>query len=1192
MSVHDVPTPECTASSLRYDRSSDSVRVATAMTRPASKDDDISTAGEEEDQSESSTDASGGQGAPAVVAVMVASDPGDWFETTLESLGSVEYDNFAVLVIDNAGSEDLASRIASIIPSAFVKTLDSDRGFSAAANQVLTSVEGAAFYLFLHDDIALAPDAVTEMVAEAFRSNAGIVGPKMVDWDDHRVLRSVGTRVDPFGFSSSISEPGELDQAQHDTAREVFAVSDAAVLVRADLFDEIGGFDADIPFFGEAVDLCWRAHLVGASVVFAPSAIVAHRERFDERRRVTNRQRLEIRHEARTMLRNYSLRRLLWITPIAFVLSVVELLGSAVMGKFDRSVDIAAAWFWNLGNLPSLVASRRKIRRIRRVPDRDYMRLMRQGSSRLRNLVRGGDRDHAFRSLASSGRGYIREARSRSRRGGVMLFLLAIVLLAYGSRGLIFGVLPSLREIPTLGRSGGRMVAEWFHGWREVGLGEPSVGPSGVPIAGVLSWLLFGSVSAARRLLIIGSVLIGVVGAWKLLGNRVSTASRAAVLTGYSLSPVILGAVGGGRFAAMVTYAVAPWALRLVARGSRVAPFADDASTVESMESATGPSSDRAVSYDADGPSTATVGDPWRSAAVLGLLFTVVGSFTVLGMFLIVDILLITGVVVAVMSNRRGGLHMLWLTAIGGIGALLVLSPWLYTALRHGDASTLTGLFQTATPAPSVSRIITGSVGSVRSGALGWGLVIAAVLPLAVARASRLAWSVAAWIITLTAWLGAVLVASAGGFGGSGLELLLIPATLGIALALGMGVLSFEEDVLGRDFGVQQILATGALVAGLVGLIPIVIATTDGRWFQPAGDFDAALEPLDATGGFRTLWIGDADVIPVAGWMLGDSGLALGTSVGLDPTLSDRHRSDGGDGVALLTEVIEAAIDGQTSRLGRVLGPMGIRYVVVVDRSSPVPFSREQVPMPASVVNALQSQLDLVSIDVNPAMATFRVENAWPLRSADEGDIDGDLLFATGSDSIRAQLWASSSAPEAVLGRRVGTKFRGDVPDGSTVIQATTGDPGWTLTADGNEVQRSGFRGWAQMFDIGEDGSGGGSVAVRLAWRTPLSFRLLQLVQLAALVVMVALVGLRGRRGLRVSAVTSTPDGDGDGALVSIGPDGLVAHEDRVAPEDDRTDAADTEAVAVGTTDVDADDLDPGGSGSNDSDGGRSETDE
>ena len=40
-------------------------------------------------------------------------------------------------------------------------------------------VEGAAFFLLCHDDVALDPDAVHKLVEESFRSNAGVVSPEV-----------------------------------------------------------------------------------------------------------------------------------------------------------------------------------------------------------------------------------------------------------------------------------------------------------------------------------------------------------------------------------------------------------------------------------------------------------------------------------------------------------------------------------------------------------------------------------------------------------------------------------------------------------------------------------------------------------------------------------------------------------------------------------------------------------------------------------------------------------------------------------------------------------------------------------------------------------------------------------------------------------------------------------------------------
>ena len=86
------------------------------------------------------------------------------------------------------------------------------------------------------------------MVEEAYRSNAGIVGPKVVDRDHPDILLEVGMSVDHYGVPFSGIEPDEVDQEQHDGVRDVFYVSHTAMLVRADLFHELGGFDpATVP---------------------------------------------------------------------------------------------------------------------------------------------------------------------------------------------------------------------------------------------------------------------------------------------------------------------------------------------------------------------------------------------------------------------------------------------------------------------------------------------------------------------------------------------------------------------------------------------------------------------------------------------------------------------------------------------------------------------------------------------------------------------------------------------------------------------------------------------------------------------------------------------------------------------------------------------------------------------------------
>ena len=197
--------------------------------------------------------------------------PASGSSAALASLAAQDYPALSVLVLDNARrrrpDRPDRGRAADRVRAPAPREPSASR---PRPTRRCSTVEGATFLLFCHDDVVLDPDAVRVMVEEAYRSNAGIVGPKLVDYDHPEVLLEVGMTVDHYGVPFSAIEPGEIDQEQHDGVRDVFFVSHAAMLVRADLFRELGGFDVDTAPGSDDIDLCWRARLAGARVLVAP----------------------------------------------------------------------------------------------------------------------------------------------------------------------------------------------------------------------------------------------------------------------------------------------------------------------------------------------------------------------------------------------------------------------------------------------------------------------------------------------------------------------------------------------------------------------------------------------------------------------------------------------------------------------------------------------------------------------------------------------------------------------------------------------------------------------------------------------------------------------------------------------------------------------------------------------------------
>ena len=218
------------------------------------------------------------------------------FDDTLASIAAEDHGAFSILVIDDGSIDPVTARVVAIVPSAFVRRHDEPVGYGAAANLVQQMVSGASFFVFCHDDVALAPDAIRLLARESVRSGSAIVGPKLVGWHDHERLLAVGVGMDRAGNAVPLVEHHERDQGQHDLPREVVATPGAAMLVRADAFAALGGFDAALtspisfddrtsgdldpvslgPDLGEDLDLCSRARIAGYTLAVEPTARVAH----------------------------------------------------------------------------------------------------------------------------------------------------------------------------------------------------------------------------------------------------------------------------------------------------------------------------------------------------------------------------------------------------------------------------------------------------------------------------------------------------------------------------------------------------------------------------------------------------------------------------------------------------------------------------------------------------------------------------------------------------------------------------------------------------------------------------------------------------------------------------------------------------------------------------------------------------
>jgi len=992
---------------------------------------------------------------PPVVAVVVTHDPGPWFEETLRSFGAQTYKALSVLVIDAASAVDPTPRIAEVLPSAYVRRLDTNPGFGAVANEVLDAVEGAAFHLVCHDDVALDPNAVRALVEEAFRSNAGIAGPKLVAWTDPGELRQVGASVDKTGVMAPYAEPGELDQEQHDAVRDVFVVPGACTLVRADLFGELGGFDAGIDYLGEDLDLCWRAHLAGARVVVVPSARVRHVEALGRRRDTDDRRRLQARHRVRTLLSCYRPFHLLRVLPQALFLTVVEALYGLLSGHTDHARDVLGAWTWNLRRIGDIRSKRKAIRRTRAVPDSEVRELQVRGSARLTAFVRGqlGRSDDRLAVLARTGRGLFGGLRTRSARAVLVTGAAVVLLVVLGTRNLVLRPIPAVGELAAFPDSPTTLLRAWTSGWWPAGLGSSAPAPTGLGLLGAAGWLVGGATGFLRKLLILGLLPGGALGAWRL-GRRIgSLRSGVAAVVVYAAIPVPYNALASGSWGGLALYAAAPWLLIQLARASRLAPF--------------------------DGPGRAEaipVRSVQRDVLATGLLLALVGAFV--PFVVVVAVVVAVALVLAslVCGTVRGSARVLGVAAGGALLAAALHLPWTLDLVRPGAGWTALvgpGMGTGQAGALPVAHLLRFQSGPFGATPLGWAFLVAAALPVLIGRGWRLEWAVRAWFVALACW-GLLWAGQEGRLPVEPppAEVLLAPAAAALAFAAALGMVAFEVDLPGYRFGWRQALSAAAAAAVVLGILPLVPGVVDGRWQVPGGDLRRPLATVlerDGRAPSRVLWVGDPEVLPVAGWPLDDR-LSYGTSEGV-PSLRERWAGSDDGATGLLADSLRLAAERRTSRLGALLAPMGVRYVVVPQRDTPTAFRGKSRPAPSSLTTTLAEQLDLTRVESDPALTVYR-NTAW-------AGMVTTLPTTAGRRDRFTDALAAGPPARLALGRHPDpTTWTGRIERPGDVLLSAAASSGWHLEVDGVEADRSRVFGWANRFEVARAGP------ARLEYRT------------------------------------------------------------------------------------------------------------
>ncbi|MFC5671749.1 glycosyltransferase [Streptomyces incanus] len=881
----------------------------------------------------------------------------------------------------------------------------------------------------LHDDCAPEPDALARLLGvveneyEAGRDDVAVVGPKLRGWYDRRQLLEVGVSIANSGRRWTGLDRREQDQGQHDQVRSVLSVSTAGMLIRRDVFDELGGFDRHLPLMRDDVDLCWRAHTAGHRVLVAPDAVVRHAEAASRERRAVDcvgrtaasPHKVDKAGAVHTLLVNTRTAALPWVL-LRLVLGTVLRTFAYLVGKVPgQAVDEIRGLVGTLLRPERILAGRRRrgspqidkgeLRALFPPPGATVRVTVEQAAS---NLVGRSDPEVTTGAgrhggAVESGPGgddadfieveQFARLKRIARKPGPLLFLLLLLVSLAACRALLgSGALAGGALLPASAGSG-ELWARYTDTWHAVGAGGTGSAPPYLAVVASLATLMLGSTGLAVTVLLIGSVPLAGLSAYFASRPLVeSRLLRAWAAITYAFLPAVAGALAGGRIGTAVLAVLLP----LIARAGIAAGGLTHAPGLRGS---------------------------WRATWAYTLLLTLATAFTPI----VWPIALLLGLGVLVL--RRSDLPAHGLRFLAQLGTpLLVLAPWSLSLLPFGFFQEA-GLEYGASAASALDLLGASPGGPGAAGGLVLiGLVLAALA--ALLRSERLLAIRAAWAVALVGLVFAVLSNGSTWAG---------PATLvyGIALlaAAALGADGARSRVAEQSFGWRQPVAVLIALACAAGPLLVaagwVIRGADGPLerrdpvqvpafvAEESGTRDQARTlVLDSDSAARVDYV----LVRGSGARMGDAEIAAsaGVNTGLDKVVANLVAGSGAD---------------QADQLGG----FAVRYVLV-HPGAPRDVTRVLDATPGLTRLSQQAGGALWRVDQNVARATI-----VPAKGAKGGE----------------------GEPQAVAAGPVEIGI--EIPDGAegrVLRLADAAADGWTATLDGEPLTRTTVDGWAQGFQL------------------------------------------------------------------------------------------------------------------------------
>lgn len=275
-----------------------------------------------------------------------------------------------IIVADNASTDSSIEFLQENFPSVRIITNKTNGGFAKGYNDALVEVL-ADYYILLNSDIEVTANWI-EPIIELMEKDKTIAAcqPKLRSYHEPEKFEYAGAAggfIDKYGYPfcrGRIFQSLETDTGQYEDICEIFWATGACMFVRADLFHQFGGLDADFFAHMEEIDFCWRLKNEGYKIMYCPDSVVFHVGGGTLPKKSSQKTYLNFRNNLALLYKNLRSDLLIPVFAIRFLLDGVAAIKFLVEAGFRDFYAVARAHFYFYKTFPTLIKKRKALKHI------------------------------------------------------------------------------------------------------------------------------------------------------------------------------------------------------------------------------------------------------------------------------------------------------------------------------------------------------------------------------------------------------------------------------------------------------------------------------------------------------------------------------------------------------------------------------------------------------------------------------------------------------------------------------------------------------------------------------------------------------------------------------------------------------------------------------------------------------------